>query len=300
MRIKRKPIFVVLGTMLVGCTVLMFTYTPENNQEMPFCADVDELPFENEATIPKHIHQMFFYKTDKQIPKRLEDARLTWRNMQTGFQYTLWNETMVLDLIASKYPKLLALYGSYQHWVRQADVARYIVLYEHGGVYIDLDIKSIGSSLLDLYTTEKNTSGVILYLTHPRTVSNDFMVAKKRHPFLKHVLCGLRQANRWYILPYVTTMMSTGPLFLNSRYNSYSPKTDIEVIESSALSKYVKHIEGASWHQIDGKVIWWVFVHRRKIMKYFISVITFVTFLVIVLLLKRRCHLRKKIKISSQ
>lgn len=56
------------------------------------------------------------------------------------YQYTLWNETMLDDLISSEYPDIKELYNSYDHWVKRLDVAKYLVLYQFGGWYIDMDV----------------------------------------------------------------------------------------------------------------------------------------------------------------
>ncbi|XP_060600780.1 uncharacterized protein LOC132754202 [Ruditapes philippinarum] len=227
--------------------------------------------------------------TDKTLPERLNSARKTWEYNHNGFKYTLWNASMVEELLEERYPQLRDLYHSYDHWVRRADMARYIVLYEYGGIYVDLDIKSTGKQLNDLYKTFKSTTDIVLYLTSPPVVSNDFMIAKPKHPFMKHVVCGLESANRWYVLPYVTTMYTTGPMFLNAQYKSYSEKQEIHLLEEPVMRKFVRHMTGSSWHQWDGVVIWWTFSHLKQV----ISGILLVVILLGIILLfirKRMCQ----------
>ena len=78
----------------------------------------------DKAHIPKHIHQVFFFVTDKVLPKKYRDAQRTWKEENADFGYTLWNATMVEDLVRRKYPELETLYNSYDHWVKRADMAR--------------------------------------------------------------------------------------------------------------------------------------------------------------------------------
>ena len=78
----------------------------------------------DKAHIPKHIHQVFFFVTDKTLPEKYVAAQETWLRHNPGFGYTLWNTTMVDTLIQKKYPHLEKLYNSYDHWVKRADMAR--------------------------------------------------------------------------------------------------------------------------------------------------------------------------------
>jgi mannosyltransferase OCH1-like enzyme len=128
------------------------------------CDSAQDISVNKSRVIPKHIHQMFFYMTDKTLPEKMNSGRKTWENNHYGFKYTLWNASMVEELLEERYPQLRDLYHSYGHWVRRADMARYIVLYEYGGIYVDLDIKSTGKHLNELYQTFNSTTDIVLYL----------------------------------------------------------------------------------------------------------------------------------------
>ena len=93
--------------------------------------------------IPKHIHQIFFYETNQDLPEKLIKAQKTWITKNPGFTYTLWNKTSINALIDAKYARLRPLYDSYDHWVKRADVARYLVIYHFGGWYVDMDINCL-------------------------------------------------------------------------------------------------------------------------------------------------------------
>ena len=170
------------------------------------------------------------------------------------------------SLIKAKHPELLPLYESYSHWVRRADVGRYVILYEYGGIYVDLDI-SAQHSLKTLIRTFKKSTDAVLYYTKPVGVSNDFMMAKARNPFFKHVICGLEAGNRWYVLPYITTLMTTGPGYLYGKYKTYDRRSEISVLEESVLSTYLHHTDGGAWHGADGKAIWWIYMNRNILVK---------------------------------
>ena len=269
-------------------------YYPKNG----FCAfEYDSAPRDN-SKVPQHIHQMFFYATDKVVPEMLETNRQGWINHNSDFNYTLWNASTTLNLIKSKYPQLLSLYESQGHWVRRADVGRYVILYEHGGIYADLDIAP-RQNIAGLLASFTNKSGVVLYHTKPIGVSNDFMIAKSHHPFLKHVICGLEAGNQWYILPYLTTIMTTGPGYLYSRYITYANRTEVSVVEEPVLRPYLQHTEGGAWHDLDSKVIWWIYINRNSVL-YFIFLLACLATLVIIVLKLKGVRLKAFIMLKSR
>ena len=52
----------------------------------------------------------------------------------------MWDEAAVLGLITTDYPWFLQAYLSYPKLVQRSDVARYMMLHKHGGVYLDADV----------------------------------------------------------------------------------------------------------------------------------------------------------------
>lgn len=90
--------------------------------------------------IPKKIHQLFFFETSDTVPQKLINVQQSWLHRHPGYTYTLWNKTSIDRLIEDEFPFLKHLYHSYGHWVRRADVARYAVLYQYGGWYVDMDV----------------------------------------------------------------------------------------------------------------------------------------------------------------
>lgn len=221
----------------------------------------------DKAHIPKHIHQVFFFITDKELPKKYYDAQNTWRGKNPGFRYTLWNTSMVDELIKSKYPELETLYNSYDHWVKRADMARYLILHQFGGIYADMDIRC-RKSMSHLNDTLKFKTSVVIRLTDPWGPSNDFIFATPKHPFLDHVLKGLPAANRWYVLPYATTIFSTGPMFFWGRLQNYPFQDEIHIVKN--VSEYLDLMHGSSWHSWDGVMIWWIF--NTHILRYMLVV----------------------------
>lgn len=242
------------------------------------------------ATIyTKHIHQIFISVPDVSIPKHFDFTMATWQLYQPDFKFTLWNSTMIENLLSTRYPELEQQYFSYGHWIRQVDMAKYAILYDNGGIYIDMDITSSGRKLSELGQVLKPGVSTALYLTEPFGVATDFIISKPNDPFMEHVLCGLSATNHWYIFPYLTTMMTTGPAYLYSRYLSYDHKDTVQLLDQITMSYFVHHLTGGTWHQWDGKLIWWGFKHKDIVVIYL---------LVFVILAIIACTLLKYAKIG--
>eukprot|EP01066_Platyproteum_vivax_P014305 Platyproteum_vivax@DN6414_c0_g1_i1.p1 len=85
--------------------------------------------------IPKIIHQIWLPKRHKNAPPTLAICRAVFR--QSGWQYRLWDLSDLDGLAHFKnkhyfdtFPKL---------WPARADILRYEILYQFGGVYLDAD-----------------------------------------------------------------------------------------------------------------------------------------------------------------
>lgn len=57
--------------------------------------------------------------------------------------------------------------------------------------------------------------------TDPTGISNDSMGSAPRHPYLRLVLDKLHVYAHSWLLPYLTVMFSTGPLFLSVLWKEY-------------------------------------------------------------------------------
>jgi hypothetical protein len=88
------------------------------------------------TNIPKIIWQTHNYE-HSDLPDHLKKISQTWKNLNPGWEYRYVSHTEREDII-KKYPILWKYYPT-QDGVCQADIWRYVVTYEHGGVYADMD-----------------------------------------------------------------------------------------------------------------------------------------------------------------
>lgn len=106
----------------------------------------------------KTIHQMW---SDDNIPPKLVDWRATWIDHHRDWNHVFWTDESIEKLIEEKFPELMGLYLRYECNISRSDMSRYLILYEYGGLYCDLDIECF-KDVSHLLTDE-----VVLFEEHP-------------------------------------------------------------------------------------------------------------------------------------
>jgi mannosyltransferase OCH1-like enzyme len=215
--------------------------------------------------IPKIIHQTYI---NTSIPERWREARESCIKMHPDYEYKFWSDEDSLTFIEKEYPWFLDTFNSYIHPIQRADAIRYFILVHYGGIYIDLDngCRRRLDPLLQFPAW--------LHLTDPTGISNDGMGATPRHPFFLYVIEQLQNYDRSWVLPYITIMSSTGPLFLSIVWKRYMDlhakeredwKGGVRIL---TFDQYAKQDEsffnlwgGSSWPGDDAKLFLWLGNH---------------------------------------
>lgn len=224
--------------------------------------------------IPKIIHQTYI---NESIPAQWLDAQQSCLDLHQDYEYKLWTDAKSLEFIEKEYPWFAPTFRNYQHPIQRADSIRYFVLAHYGGVYIDLDdgCKRRLDPLLSYNAFVRRTV--------PTGISNDVMGAIPQHPFFLRVIESLEGANRQWVLPYITIMASTGPLFLSVIWKKWMGEhTDLQTAShnlqdgataadwkgrvrvimpdeySSHTWSFFREYTGNSWHGKDAQFIFWM------------------------------------------
>ncbi|KAF2868533.1 nucleotide-diphospho-sugar transferase [Massariosphaeria phaeospora] len=227
-----------------------------------------ELPAPNSGAIsdrpqliPKIIHQTYI---NESLPEHWKGPQKSCLDLHTDYEYKLWTDKKSREFIAAEYPWFLETFDGYKYPIQRADAIRYFVLHHFGGIYIDLD-DGCNRSLDPLLAYP-----AWVRKTNPTGISNDAMGSVPRHPFFLKAIDSLPEYNRHWMLPYITVMASTGPLFLSiiwRHYNHASPEGDDRVrilfpdeYNNHPWSFFTHHV-GNSWHRNDVKLIFWMAQH---------------------------------------
>ncbi len=97
--------------------------------------------------IPKRIHYCWFGK--KQKPKKVLKCIASWKRVCPEYEIIEWNEDN-FDVYQSDYLKYC--YDN-QKWAFFSDLARLLIIRDHGGIYLDTDVELLKnpSELLEKY-----------------------------------------------------------------------------------------------------------------------------------------------------
>lgn len=135
--------------------------------------------------VPKLIHQT--WKTS-QIPTSLQNYVQTWKEKNPDFEYMLWTDRSMRELIKKDYPWFLKYYDSYPHHIMRVDAFRLFVLHKHGGIYVDLDVECYKSPEPLL-----KESPILLFQEWEDSISNAVIGAAPGHPFLEYCHKALKE-----------------------------------------------------------------------------------------------------------
>lgn len=198
----------------------------------------------------------------------------------------MWTDDIASSFVEQYYPAIRPHYLAYTQNVQRANILRYALLDHFGGVYLDLDVTCLQP--LDYLR-------YLPWLTpaaHPAGLNNAFMLSRPRHAFLKHLLASVPSTDLKWGLPYVETMLSTGCMFLSSRWMAYGrslSKSEVSVsdvdkiyvlaneegklgphmLRGAVTTPLFRHGGASSWHEWDAAAV--VLIGRHYC--YFISMI---------------------------
>jgi len=90
------------------------------------------------------VHQIFFKLNQDldDIDVFRECKSITEQKLKQfgGYKYRLWSEEDCNQLITSEYPQFKKLWEDFTQPIMKIDFIRYIILYHHGGIYLDIDM----------------------------------------------------------------------------------------------------------------------------------------------------------------
>lgn len=98
-------------------------------------------------TIPRKIHQIFWSFTNKELDDIPKFKEYTTKTKQFadhyGYEYKLWSLKDCEELIVEYFPQYIVLWTEFRHDIQRCDFIRYLILFIHGGWYLDCDVYPI-------------------------------------------------------------------------------------------------------------------------------------------------------------
>lgn len=133
--------------------------------------------------IPKKIYQT--WKTQN-LPQKIMKLHRNFRSLNTHYDHILYTDEQMNDYMSSNADKELAdIYWKMNHIVARADIWRYTILYNEGGIYVDID-SLITGSLDDLINIEDKA--IITAETNQGLYAQWALIFEKKHIILENTL----------------------------------------------------------------------------------------------------------------
>ncbi|PKU26048.1 glycosyltransferase family 32 protein [Telmatospirillum siberiense] len=204
--------------------------------------------------IPRQIHRIWFGPSD--IPEEYENWWNAWQRQFPSYEFTTWGDDNVKDF--SSITKIREADSP----ARKADVARYEILYRHGGIYLDCDMMP-----LNYFDHTDYPGDLLLCDVEPGTFcSNAFMASTARNPTMKRASDAINQMSDINENP---PNHQTGPFFLGrllqeERYTELPAETfypygfdkPFSSIWEKDLGKvFGIHVWGGSWASDEQKIL---------------------------------------------
>ena len=173
--------------------------------------------------IPKIIHQTWKDKNLPPIIYKLVSENISFLKSK-GYEYMFWTDDMILKLITEEYPNFYNIYKLARTGVQKGDIARIILVYHYGGIYIDLDVIVLRDfeELLDmrnsnkLYITYEPSGQTNALYNNDKYLCNAFFAANKNNSMLKIILNNIPE----YIKNYTENIFQKFDIFGGSYFKS--------------------------------------------------------------------------------
>jgi hypothetical protein len=187
--------------------------------------------------VPQIIHQIWHtWKPGSKPTEEMLAFRDEIKRLHPEWKYVFWDNDSSRELIAQHYKFFLPIYDAYDAPIKRADAARYFILHNQGGVYLDMGFKAFKNlePLLqgwDFIAAEQDL------LEH--SVNNAFMASIPAHPFLDLVIKNLAPKKDLFVLH------ATGPNFLTESLLEYQARApQIKILDH-------KYIFPFAWHEAN-------------------------------------------------
>jgi inositol phosphorylceramide mannosyltransferase catalytic subunit len=211
--------------------------------------------------IPKTIHQIWFQGED-QMPEHLKMYHKSWVDNNPDYHIKVWDEVQIKKLIDS-YPdaEVRNMYYGYPHMIQKIDLAKYVILYKYGGIYIDMDVKNlqrIDQSFFEhydlivskmpesiLFKSLLSLGGTSMFVD---IINNGIIMTRMEHPVILDTINEAKKNNDSIYKNINKTLyvyVTTGPLCLtNAVYKN--PSSKVKIINQS-------YFEGCDVFEVENK-----------------------------------------------
>ena len=151
-------------------------------------------------TIPKIVHQIWLGGS---VPRELRELSRSFSRIMPDWEHRIWDDERGIELVRDEFPELFDIFMSLEGPVAKCDLLRYMILFEYGGMYADMDCECKRS--LDfiadddelIVCKEVDTKSVRVMNMYPTDMSPVYcqwaFLSRPRHPALRAILKHIRR-----------------------------------------------------------------------------------------------------------
>lgn len=235
--------------------------------------------------IPKIIMQTW---KDHNIPLKWKSSRDSIFTHMKDWKYVLMTDEDNRNFVEKHFPDFLSYYDNFEYNIQRVDAIRYMWLYVHGGIYMDLDFELL-KPIDDFFKTDSD-----LYLVSsgniPTYITNSFMASKPGSNIWLDVIEHMKKPSPFYRFgKHMRVMMTTGPIMLTNVISKYGysytrlPKAKFNPcsvcnIHCNTDDAFMRPLEGSSWIGLDTRIYNYFMCNWKS----FSIIITVLIFLIII------------------
>jgi mannosyltransferase OCH1-like enzyme len=198
--------------------------------------------------IPKIIHQT--WKTTD-IPPRFQRAVDSVKRYHADWEYRLWTDEDIDNYVREHHADFYPAFVAFPRHIMRVDLIRYLILYDMGGVYCDLDYEFLRPYDYSGYDMIMSLERDLSYGDQCNTISNYIMASCPGHPFWAYVVDDMKQ-NPPVTHSYTDVLTATGPGYISRHFFELYPKEQWPGVKLTPRPVF-------SPYRIHGK-------HERKLM----------------------------------
>lgn len=167
--------------------------------------------------IIKNVHQIWITDNDVEPSDYIQYQMNQVKTIYNDYEYKLWRNSDIIELLSEYFDeKTLNAYKKINAYAFKADLARYCILYIHGGIYIDSALKPLHKiDFTDPLIIAQGISSPEVTKNKPILENNLIICNQLNHQFLKSAIdrCIENITNEYY---HQHPLEITGPIMLGA------------------------------------------------------------------------------------
>lgn len=205
-------------------------------------------------SFPKNIFQVWYQGCDKISKKEFLTNIENWKLLNPDWNYYCLDDTTLSKACKEFSDECYQLYQSCSTMHMKIDLARYVLIYLYGGIYLDIDAYILrplkSSTILNnlIKTYEENDTHVIglstlkinqlesfLIVQKNKMVNNAIMISSPKNPVLKrYIEYTLQQIKKnknsnWNFTSFFSVNSTTGPISFNNFFGNEDNLKDSKI-----------------------------------------------------------------------